>query len=128
MKTNNMVEQVLIQGFPHLLGDPVFKSEPFHSLKVGDKVSRIGDGRNSSTHRTLEITPYMTYAGSYIASDGEKYYCFKLPESGVSGWNLFRPKTDVYACFFDLGSLIGRQNDQIRTAFCYVPQFKIVEE
>lgn len=120
-----MVEQVCISGFPHLLGDPSFNNESFHSLKVGDKISRIGDGRNSSTHRTLEITPYMTYSGSYIANDGKKYFCFKLPENGVSGWNLFRQKTDVYACLVDLDVLIGRQNHNIQTVFCYVPQFKI---
>lgn len=123
-----MVEQVSIQGFRHLLGSPEFKKEPFYSLNVGDKVSRIGDGRNTSTHRTLDISPCMTYAGSYIASDGQKYYCFKLPESGVSGWSIFRYKTDVYACLIDLDGLIGRQNDKIPNVFCYVPQFKIVEE
>lgn len=121
-----MVEQILIQGYRHLLGDPMFESEPFYTLNIGDKVSRIGDGRNTSTHRTFDVSPYMTYVGSYVASDGEKYYCFKLPEDGVSGWSLFRQKTDVYACFVDVKGLVGQHNDRILNLFCYVPQFKLV--
>lgn len=120
-----MVEQILIEGYPHLIGDPILQRESFHSLNVGDKVSRIGDGRNTSTHRTLHITPFMTYAGSYVATDGEKYFCFKLPDNGVSGWNLFRSKKDVYTCMVDLGELIGLQNHNIPNVFCYVPQFKL---
>lgn len=127
------MEQILIKGYPHLKGSDVLqylRNEDFFSLHVGDKVSQIGDGRNNSTHRTLYIKPYMTYAGVYCSPDeNEKYYCFLLPKNGVSGWNIFNPEQPVYSCFVDVGNkLIGLQNFSKKVCFCYISDFELVKD
>ena len=129
--SNSPIEQILIQGYPHLKGNNVPKhlcNEDFFSLHVGDKVNLVGDGRNSGTYRTLQINPYMTHAGTYHSTiDNQKYYCFKLPKSGVTGWNLFNQEEAIYACFVNVNnSLVGLQDFKNQTYFCYIPKFGIV--
>lgn len=127
------VQHVLIKGYPHLVGTDahlLLHQENFFSLHVGDKVNRIGDGRNNSTHRTLLIQPYMTYAGSYSwPEDRQKYYCFLLPPGGVSGWDEHNPEVPVYSCFVNIADkLVGLQNFKNHTCFCYIPEFTLVKQ
>lgn len=121
----NKFEQISIDGNPCLIGDPPLLEEPFFSLKVGDKITQIGDGRQSSTHRTLYIEPYMTYSGAYDAKDGTKYFVFKIPPERISGWNLFNTKKNIYMCFLNIENhLIGLQHFNFANCFCYAPFFK----
>lgn len=128
------MEQVLIQGYPHLKGEGIsFKDEPFYDLVIGDKITKIGDGRNNGTYRTLEVTPFMTYVGSIELEDGTvdpKYYAFLLPEQGVIG-----TKEPVYCLISDVGVMedgigyVGRKNFQIMNFYCYVAEFhKVIDE
>lgn len=58
-----------------------FVKEDFFGLKVGEKVTQIGNGKENGTIRTDKFKYPLLYVGSIICeySKSEKMFAFKLP-------------------------------------------------
>lgn len=97
-------EKICIQGFPALKGDPgqELVKQPFLDILPGDKISGVGrfteSGKESSSCRVLEVSPFMTFSGWFYCNK-VSYLAFRLPDDGVAGWSLFNPQMPVYVLF-----------------------------
>lgn len=60
----------------------VFENEDFFGLKVGESVTRIGNGKENGVYRTDDFTSPVKYVGSTICQfeKPEKMYAFEAPE------------------------------------------------
>lgn len=122
------MELVIIKGNRCLLGEDVeLNGKDCFSLKVGDVVRRIGKWKSSSSYEA-NFNPPAVYSGQ-IELD-HKYAAFRLPDSGVTGWNLFKPKQPVYM-LFAIDEEFGRLfliDDKRLNAYPHWPVFDIINE
>ena len=77
-------EIIYLMQLSHVVGDNFdFNNEDFFTLKMGDKVSSIGNDKKTSSNRKLVIQPYLEYVGSLMIpfnNDLHKFFMFLLPE------------------------------------------------
>ncbi|HHT23142.1 MAG TPA: hypothetical protein GXZ87_07525 [Bacteroidales bacterium] len=88
-----------------------FQNEDFFTLKVGDMVRKIGDGREHGLKRTDEFVEPIEYVGSIICqfSEKEKMYAFRLPQI-INNENLYL--------------LYGKTDSEVFTESIYSPKGK----
>ncbi len=97
-------ERIRIQGWPVLKGNPGHEivEKPFLDILPGCRINKIGrltnNGKESSSCRVLEITPFMTFVGWFFCEEGS-FLAFRLPDNGITGWDLFNPQLPVYSLF-----------------------------
>ena len=65
------------------VGEINFLKESFFKIQPGDKISQIGDGRETGSYRTDKFTYPVEYKGSFLSDqygdESNKYYAFKVP-------------------------------------------------
>lgn len=90
------------KGYPVLTGNPPIIEEGMYGLKVGDKVTQIGEpgrsGKETSSHRVDEFTKPIIYEGTITnLPDLEgKQIVFKYTENGEIYHLLYTTGTDGY--------------------------------
>lgn len=103
------MKKTLIDGQPCILGDCNFIKESFLGLSPGEKVSQIGNGKNTGCYKTLRLKSYMTYTGS-IVIDNEKRFAFEIRPEEIEGWSLFNQPKKVYLLFIECAGDVGKEN------------------
>ncbi len=116
---NNSYDKILIDGYPYLKGNPPFNKVSYLGLNIGDKIHKIGrlskNGKETSANRIFTCKPYMTYSGMFIDKEENRIFlAFLLPSDGITGWNLFNPKRDIYCLFSFIDDVKGEEPELIR--------------
>ncbi|ADY51461.1 hypothetical protein Pedsa_0889 [Pseudopedobacter saltans DSM 12145] len=107
-----------------------FENETFYSLKVGDFITQIGNGKENGTIRTDNFDTPIRYVGSIICnfSKPEKMYAFELSEKHNSD-NLYLLYGDTGCEIFTEAVFSYKDRTTKKTSSYmrfYAPCFKIV--
>lgn len=95
------MKKILIKGYPYLVGECEFIQRQAFGLHPGDLVTIIGLPPDTSANRQDFFEPYVSYSG-LIELDDDLFMAFQLPNSGVTGWDLFNPQAPVYKLYIPL--------------------------